>query len=475
MTLHNAFKAAAQKTRQIIHDTPIEIAIGAVLFGAVAGGVAYQVQAEREGQIPLAFSEIEKTTRHFEGQGQAVPPLTRVFSMTNEITMKVFEANNTAFKTGYSDEDFARALQKKTDPAFNDPHRLISDIAKELPGDAEKALHAIGKAVAVVNALPPAAAAFSAAWTESHDDEYHTEVYFTTVCHSNGNGGSTCSPQMNTRQVYDYTDHDYYYHPQHGAAAADLLNAFLEKHPDIGIGELLYLTTSVGNDNLNAMIDSIRENLQGKAPTEEQALAFANLWATGSNLMKYYPVIVAGHAQLLTIAPQWDAAKNTARHKSYRTYSRSHSGPAEYQIAEKAQKHMGNAQAAAKNIIDGIQFAGENAPVLDARINEFIAVALEEKHGDAGALRSEIMDLARQMYEKNFEGGLDVYPFKWGTVVLFTILGIAAGGLAGLGADRGITHYRNTRREKEESKPEAKDKSASPLPSFPEKTNDFGL
>ena len=70
-------------------------------------------------------------------------------------------------------------------------------------------------------------------------------------------------------------------------------------------------------------------------------------------------------------------------------------------------------------------------------------MTLDKKSGDADKLREQVMDLSRDIYRKNFENGLDVQPFKWGEVVLLTILGMFAGGLAGFGVDRYLDMRKN--------------------------------
>ena len=40
------------------------------------------------------------------------------------------------------------------------------------------------------------------------------------------------------------------------------------------------------------------------------------------------------------------------------------------------------------------------------------------------------------MYDKNYENGFDVHTFKWLNVILITMLGMAAGGALGVGADK---------------------------------------
>ena len=54
-----------KKAKQLLFETPIEIMIGVLLVGSITGGLTYRNRAARAGEIPLAFSEIEQTTKEF--------------------------------------------------------------------------------------------------------------------------------------------------------------------------------------------------------------------------------------------------------------------------------------------------------------------------------------------------------------------------------------------------------------------------
>jgi hypothetical protein len=125
----------------------------------------------------------------------------------------------------------------------------------------------------------------------------------------------------------------------------------------------------------------------------------------------------------------------TASSTSYRTYSRSDSGPAEFQVAERALDHANRTYAAATGITGGIRFTSQNVPRLEYTIRAYVDVALGRKAGDADQLRKDVMSQSREIYRRNFSKGFDVQPFKWGEIVLFTFLGLLGGGALGFGAD----------------------------------------
>lgn len=420
-----------ERAKHLIYHTPVEVVIGAVLVGGVFGTVIYNKNAEREGRIPTAFSEIERTTRDFNRLGKPVPPLTRLYSGVSDVPMKVFESNNMARSMNDKNDIFARELETRVDRSLR-IFKLITEYAAEIPNDAREALLSLAKISEAAKDAPAVASAFSQSWSEDHDDVYRPESYTTESCDSNGR----CTTEYHTRQVYDHTDHTYIYHREEGEKAAQVLAGFLAKHPDVNIEERLVLAKRTGADNEYAIEKSMRELLKGKIPTQAEALKYANMWATGSNFSEYLPKVVSNHAGLKQDFPAWNTAKNTAEAKyEYSTSSSSDSGPKEYQVAKSAQRHAEAIPAAEAKITNGIRFAAQGIPALESKIKEFIGVTLDGKPGDADKLRKEVMALSRDIYQKNFENGLDVQPFKWSEILLFTILGAVLGGAAGAGVD----------------------------------------
>ena len=94
--IKEAFARAGRKTKELIYTTPIEVAIGAVLVGALLTTGSYHSQLGNEGKIEIAFSEVGKTIQQFERAGKPVPPLTRFLGKNSDYEMQYFEASNTA-------------------------------------------------------------------------------------------------------------------------------------------------------------------------------------------------------------------------------------------------------------------------------------------------------------------------------------------------------------------------------------------
>lgn len=438
--------------KRLLFETPVEVMIGVLLVGAIAGPLLYRNRAARAGEIPTAFSEIEHTTKDFARQGKAVPPNTKYYSYANDIPAKVFESNNIALAVGESHFVFAKELQTRVNANYQ-RHPLLSTYAEEMPQVATDALKSMHKLVGAANELPAINAAFEKSWTESHVDHTKTKRWTTRECNSEG---KNCRTVSHSKQVYDYTIHTYTFHPDQARRAAQLLNDFIGRNPDLTVEERLYLTRETHAENEEAIAKSMKRELEGKTPTAEEYLKLANTWAQGSNFVKYQPGITANYGELRGLSSAWNAALNTAQNVRKRTNSHFDSGPREYQVAESARKHGQSIVEASHQIVDGIRFTGTAATDLNNKIKEYVGVVLDQKPGDPDKLRSEVMQLARDIYQKNYENGFDVQPFKWLEVILLTMLCMAGGGAAGFGVDR-LLHAR--RREWYENDNDAGDNS----------------
>lgn len=421
-----------KRIKRLLFETPIEVFIGVLLVGAISGPLIYRNRAARAGEIPVAFSEIEQTTKDFARQGKPVPPNTKAYSYANDIPAKVFESSNIAFALGNSHPVFAHELQTRIDANLK-IHPLLSTYAEEMPQVTADALQSMRKLVGAANELPAITQAFNAAWSENHHDVTHVRHWTTRECDSKG---KNCHSVSHSQTVYDYTIHTYSFHAQAAQRAAQLLNDFISRNPDLTVEERLYLARETHAENEEAIAKSMKRQLEGKTPTADQYLKLANTYAQGSNFVKYQPGIASDYGTMKGLSPAWNAALGTAHNEQYRTYSHSDSGPREYQIAESAQNHGQSIVQSSHHILDGIQFAGTASVELNNKIKDYVGVVLDHKPGDPDKLRSEIMTLARGIYDKNFENGFDVHPFKWLDVILLTMLCMAGGGAAGFGVDR---------------------------------------
>jgi hypothetical protein len=285
---------------------------------------------------------------------------------------------------------------------------------------------------------PGSARLINNTWDYDRDDYYYTREWETQDC-------DTCEVVKHEEEVYDYSIHEYIYHAAQGKNAAQLLNDFTRKYPNLDIAERLHLATKIEADNEYAIWKSRRMLQSGERPTPQDYLAYANTWATGSTFLNQMPNITSHYNTLTSLAPKWQQATRTAHSDEFRVSSKSHDGPWEYQLAQEIPPHADAVYASAKKIIDGIHFSKEQAQILDAKIKKYIDVAFFGEDKEADKLRKDIMETATAMYQKNFEKGHDVEPFNTGMVILFVLLGAIAGGAVGAGADKLIDRYRQKR------------------------------
>lgn len=426
-----------KKLRDLIYDTPVEIAIGALVFGVTTGVVTYKHNNDKQGQIPLAFSEIGHTTRTYGAEGKIVPPLTRFYSITNDVAMKVFESNNLALAKGPDHKYFADELETRVDPALK-RHTLISEYAEVLPADAQNALQSLDKYVGAARHAPAINNAFDNAWRHTSYEHTRTEIYYETVCSGTGDQRS-CHQEMRTRQVCDYVTHTFAYDAQWGAQAAALLNNFGNAYPDMQIAERLIPASRIHPENEAAMARGLKQKFKDAIPTKEDILGYANTWAKGNNFAVYKGKVEDSHAGLVNLRGQWNASLSTARtvrinHSCYG----SPSGPREYQIARAAEDYAASLATSSAAVVNGISHGGQAVPALTSLIKSYIGDVRAGREKAADKKRADIMKTTRAMYEKNFANGFDVNPFKWGLVVLITFVSTLFGAGLGTAADRYI-------------------------------------
>ena len=437
----------AEAVRQTLKGPNGRMIAGAILGALLAAGISYRHENSKAGQIPLAFSEIGQMRLYVEKiGGKQIPPLTKYYASLNDSVMQVFEANNIAINTwGRDEQNFAYELEKKIEPTFR-IHTQLREYAAQMPELAKNARTVLAKLAEVNQDLPPIISAMQKAWHDYHNDVYRTETETRTVCDA---GGKNCRTETTTRQVYDHTDHSYVYNAKAAQEAATLLRAFVAKYPDIKVGEELLKVFETNAENEWAIRES-RKHLGGyKAPTQEEYLALTNTWATGSNYAVLTPKVYAANDALKTDSPAYDAALKTSRSHYYSTYSSSDSGPREFQLAEGVRQRVEGMNDNLNRLLGGIDFAAERLPALHGKIVKFINMKLHGEKGSTWGLRREILTEAREIYKRNFAGGFDTAPSKWGMVFVWLMLG----GLAGAGTGFGVDAARERLRQRQGARP----------------------
>jgi len=413
-----------------LKDTKAEVAIGAGIGLLIALPISIRYENMKGKMIPLAFSEISQIEREADKQKTEVGPLTRYYSSTNDLTMKVFESWNHANQfslLGSNTHSFARELENRVDPTMRIHHYEIGDFTKALPEQADAALNQLKDFLDVLGKIKQVNNNFEAAWSDSHVDIGHFDPH--TYTDSDGN------THTDMIYVYDYTIHSYSYDKKSGEAASISLDDLLAKHPRLELKEKFMVSPVTNADNEYAIEKSMEKKLKGKRLGPEELVRYAGTWAHGSTLNTNIPRITEMMYALNSDSPLWNRVKTRAHSTSYITFSQSDSGPIEFQVAEQALDDGLTLDRNISQIKEGIDFVKAFAPNLHQKIVEYVDVTLNGKKGDSGSLKRQILSGAQKAYAKNFKGGLDVHPSKWYMVILWSLAGAAAGAGIGFGAD----------------------------------------
>jgi predicted transcriptional regulator len=354
------------------------------------------------------------------------------------MVMKVFECWNISNKytlIGSNTTAFARELEAKMDPSLRIHKHEIPDFTKNMTQYTDASYQQLKDFLDVLQRIRPTNNYFDAAWKDDHNDIYHTEIYFTTETSTDGQGHTQMYTVMHTRQVYDYTIHTYEYNNREGEQASRSLDDMLLKHSALKTPEELTVVNATQADNEDAIERSREKQLKGKRLSPQELLSYAKNWAEGSTYKTNLSTIHEMMNALKQDSPKWDRVKTKAHSTKYQTYSHSDSGPLEFQVAETALEHGQTLEKNIAQIKQGIDFVREKAPVLHQKIEDYIAVVLDKKQGNPNKLKKELLSLAKDAYSKNFKKGFDVEQSKWYMVVIWSILGAAAGAGLGFGAD----------------------------------------
>ncbi len=415
-----------------LRDTPAEIGIGAGIGLLVALPLSLHFENTKGKIIPVAFSEISQIEKEAEKQKTEVPTLTRYYASTNDLAMKVFESWNISNQFslfGSNTASFARELENRIDPSMRIHHYEITDFTKALPNQADTALIKLKDFLEVLGRIKQVNNHFDSAWNDSHVDVGHWETH--TETDSDGN------THTESEYVYDYTIHSYSYDKKSGEAASISLDDLLAKHPRLELKEKFIVSPVTHADNESAIEKSREKKLKGKRLAPEELTKYAGTWASGSTVNTNMPRITEMMYALNSDSPLWNKAKTRAHSTSYITFSRSDSGPIEFQAAEKTLDDGRTLEQSISQIKEGIDYVKTFAPKLHQKIVEYIDVTLNGKKGSTSArsLKRQIISETQKAYSKNFKGGFDVHPSKWYMVVLWSLAGAAAGAGLGFGVD----------------------------------------
>ena len=394
-----------------------------IICGIIGGCIGNNIRNDLSGKIPLIFSEISQIKRNYAKDNLPVPALTIYYALVNDIAMKVFEANNQAYKRNVSHTTFAKELEYKMDPTFR-VHMQIGEIADGFTETYNNALIAINEISVVGLELKKISDIMDSVWAEDHRDQYHTESYTTTD--SKGNTST------HYREVYDYTDHTFTCNVSQGRLGLKMISETGIKFPSINIEELQPRIINTGIENEDVISNWATENkkLIDSDTAKKKVLENFN----NSTLSYYRQKIITQYGELITddMNKYMGSLLTAKRIYTYRTYSHNHSGPAEFQIWKQTLNKINNINSNITTIIRPIIESNKNVQKLKNDINEYIAVVLDGKDGDASDLRDSILDGATNLYLENYCSGLKIQTYGIWVSVLSVFISVLIGALISL-------------------------------------------
>jgi hypothetical protein len=416
--------------KKTLRDTPLEVAIGLALGGAALGYLGHRFESNRDKLMPLAFSEISQIEETAKQNNKELDSFTEYYAGLNDLSMKIFECWNNAWKTAKTDkeayDEFAKQLNKEM--VEHKHHYNLSDFLESLPLQADKSLQTLKPFVEVRNRLDVADSQLTSACQSSHIDNYHTQVYTTTSTDSKGHSHTS----LHTRQVYDNTTHTYTYNQAQGNLASTSLDSVVKDFENLSLVTQLKIARKVGTENEKA-IETSRKLKQGDM-TQNQLLELSDKWAEGSDFNANSQALVHPMTTIKSNADAWRQAKNTAKSTSYINCNSHDAGPHEFALADKVTASDKALKTSIDNLVAGINQSKSVFPELHQKLLDYTQSS-HNPNFNKKAAAYEIRDMASKLYKANFKKGFDVEGYRLRAILLYIIAGVTIGGLAGFATD----------------------------------------
>lgn len=391
-------------------------------IGMVSGFIpSLKRELKRSQKFPLAFSEYDAIA---EEQAE-IGGITNYLTTANDICMSAFECHNNSFNTMNSKphKEFARNLESK----LSQNNHNLRDMFSELPSHAESAKEALKDYSLLHEKLEKINAMLADAWEDTHHDHYRTEVYVTI--------NSKGRPCTRTRQVYDHTTHTYTYNKEAGEEASVLFSALFESLSCISLPEKVLAASEVSDMSIEKMRESRQDGKESVEITAEKAVEIASAWKSSSVLLKNIAYVDSEYSGLKELADAWANVKATAHDARYDTHSRSDSGPREFQAAENALDAGVAINESIESAFSSIDSSLKIAEELSGHVSDCTKQLYAVNSGKTRKHRKKTLEDAKELYLANFSSGFDVDRFKESNVVIWSLVGMAAGGAVGLGID----------------------------------------
>jgi len=414
----NAIKDNLINIKSSLETTPREITALAIFWLFVWWIYQWKVESKRAEFIPLAFSEIEQVERNIKNSNDTIGAINIYSLKVNDLCMKIFEAyNESHWYTPYT-EDKADKFWARLYECITLKHIYkynLKDLLEQVPDHIVWVNNTLETYKKVDNKLHPIISDLDETWDDSHHDNYHTEWRSRTVTDSNWKSHT----EHYTVQVYDNTTHTYDYNEKYGEKVDKELNILSKDYPTIKLKEKIVKT-----DKTNAFwefaADKSRQRLADRLSSEE-LLEAANSWYNGSTLLNHIHAVDSIYPMLIKKSKERSLIKNSAESDSYKTNSRSDSGPEAFQVIENTLQISNEIDNHIKEVLSVVQETSQKVPLLEKKIDEYIKLWYTY-HKTTDEQAEEIMDLTKEIYILNFKTWIDVERFRWWMVFLIALL-----------------------------------------------------
>ncbi|MCB9555888.1 MAG: hypothetical protein H6707_07280 [Deltaproteobacteria bacterium] len=435
--LRRALLKLGHGAKHLVLNTRAEIVAAAILGGLALGGIALQRELRLSEKIPLSYAMVKQLEYQAQRDGLPLHELARYYAYTNDAMMDVFESHNDAKDGG---GEFARNFARHLDYQMNLPRdrAQLPYLLPPLSELARKAKGTLDDFSTVGDGMARVSAALASTWSEHHNDHYEDVLKERTITWTDSTGTHSKIEQYYIRE-YQYTDHDYRYDATQGTAAVDDFRRVRGKVPALALPTVLQPARQTDAENDYAVELSRRARNKSRPLSDAELLELAKIWSKGATYSANGPEIIALWNQALKDdASAWEIASQSADDQHYRTKQRSHPGPKEYQIAQGAQQNSALVAARVQQILEGFDYTAANAPLLEGKIKQLIAIEISGSKGQRRQLAREILSISRNIYQKNFRAGSDITPFRGWLVAVMMLCGSVLGGALGYGLDRYI-------------------------------------
>ncbi len=427
--------------KSIVNTNHIEI------YATAAIGLAYAMQKSiryelREAQrMPLAYSEIRQIQKDAQAEQREVGDITMFLTSVNDLCMKVFECNNKSYGPKYKSSIKGFAEELSANRSITRNGNSLKGLFSNSTRYSDKLKSTLKDHAAVVAHLRKINRALGKAWSEDHDHHYRTEIYPATVTYSDAKGNIKTKIVMKTRQVYDYSIHQYWFVKRLGDDASTGYKTMYKAVTQLLLKEKIVPTSKVSDEGK----ETARKSRSSKVEfSDEDALTNSAMWFEGTLNDDDLEAVIGIYSKLKNKSKRWHDAKETAQaHYRKRTNSKSHSGPPEYRVAKSALNLGKDICDKIGGFIADMEMINERIPALQNDIEQYLyfvkydnayVVQGQEKQSKKKArkLKKKILEDTKEIYNEVFTQGIDTDLIKEWRVILWSLAGAASGG--GVGA-----------------------------------------